>query len=143
MSAHPLALPILALIAWTMVIFCWMYVTRIPAMMKAGIDLKRLRGGTGRSLDEVLPREVQWKAHNYNHLLEQPVLFYAVCLLLILVGAEAPAAMWCAWAYVALRIVHSLVQATTNVVRVRFTIFLLSSIALIGLIMLAAIFLLA
>ena len=137
MNAHPLAPPLAALMTWTMVMYIWMYVTRIPAMMKAGIDLKKLRGGTGRNLDEVLPREVQWKAHNYTHLLEQPVLFYAAGLLLIVLSAESALAVLLAWSYVVLRMVHSLVQATVNIVRVRFAVFLLASLALLGLILLA------
>ena len=138
MNAHPLALPLSALMAWTMVMYIWMYATRIPAMIKAGIDLKNLRGGTGRNLDEVLPKEVQWKAHNYNHLLEQPVLFYAAGLTLIVLGAESRTALLLAWSYVVLRILHSLLQATVNIVRVRFLLFLVASLALLGLIILAA-----
>lgn len=137
MSAHPLAAPVVALLAWTMVMFLWMYATRIPAMLKANVDIRNLRGTTGRSLDEVLPAKVQWKAHNYNHLLEQPVLFYAVCLLLILLAADSRWAVWLAWAYVALRVAHSLVQATVNVVRFRFLVFFAASLALIGLIVIA------
>ncbi|URD61671.1 MAPEG family protein [Sphingomonas sp. KRR8] len=143
MSQAPLAAPMLALLGWTMVIFFWMYLTRIPAMMKAGIDLKGLRGGTGSTLDEVLPKEVQWKAHNYNHLLEQPPLFYAVCLLLMVMCAEGRVAVWLAWAYVVLRVAHSLVQVTSNIVRYRFGLFFLASLALFGLILLAALALLA
>jgi hypothetical protein len=61
MGQHPLALPLAALMAWTMVMFIWMYATRLPAMRRAGIDVMKLRGGTGRQLDTVLPPEVQWK----------------------------------------------------------------------------------
>lgn len=137
MAQHPLALPLAALMAWTMIMYMWMYATRIPAMMRAGIDLNNLRGGTGRNLDEVLPKEVQWKAHNYNHLLEQPVLFYAAGLTLIVLAAESRTALLLAWSYVALRIAHSLLQATVNIVRFRFLLFLLASLALMGLIILA------
>lgn len=137
MSAHPLAAPMVVLLAWTMVMFFWMYATRIPAMLRSDIDLKTLRGTTGRSLDDALPPSVQWKAHNYNHLLEQPTLFYATCLLLILIGHDSRWAPILAWTYVAFRIVHSLVQATVNVVRFRFLIFFIGSLALLGLIILA------
>ena len=138
MNAHPLAAPVVVLLAWTMVMFAWMYATRIPALMRSGIDIKNMRGTTGRSLDDTLPPEVQWKAHNYNHLLEQPVLFYAVCLLLILLDAGERTGVLLAWTYVALRVLHSLVQATVNVVRVRFFIFFAASLALIGLLAIAA-----
>jgi hypothetical protein len=137
MNAHPPALPLAALMAWTVVMFLWMYATRLPAMSRAGIDVRNLRGSTGRSLDDALPAEVQWKAHNYNHLLEQPVLFYAAGLLLILLRAESDFALMLAWFYVVARVVHSLVQAVSNLVPLRFAIFMLGSLALIGLIILA------
>ena len=133
MSLHLLGQPVVALLAWTMVMFSWMYATRIPAMMKAGIDITNLRGTTGRSLDDVLPAKVQWKAHNYNHLLEQPVLFYAACLILMLLNVEGRVAVLLAWTYVGLRIAHSLLQATVNVVKFRFALFLASSFCLLGL----------
>ena len=138
MFSHALMQPMVILLAWTMVMFLWMYATRIPALLRSGTDLKAMRGTTGRSLDDVLPPEVQWKAHNYNHLLEQPVLFYAVCLLLIAATVESRTAVALAWTYVVLRIAHSLVQATVSVVRVRFAIFFAGSLALMGLIVIAA-----
>ncbi|WP_300974710.1 MAPEG family protein [Sphingomonas sp. LHG3406-1] len=134
---HPLAQPVALLAAWTFVIFFWMYVTRIPAMMKAGIDLKTLRGGTGSNLDKVLPPEIQWKAHNYNHLLEQPTIFYAIALLLIVTGSQSLLAVQLAWGYVALRIAHSLVQTTVNITRIRFLLFLAASLYLLGLVVIA------
>jgi hypothetical protein len=137
MESHPLGQPVAVLLAWTFVIFFWMYATRIPAMMKAGIDLKAMRGGTGASLDQKLPPEVQWKAHNYNHLLEQPTLFYAASLLLITTGGESRLAVQLAWGYVALRIAHSLLQATVNITRFRFVLFFLASLCLLGLVILA------
>ena len=137
MSQHPLAAPIAVLAAWTFVIFFWMYATRIPAMLKAGIDIKTLRGGTGASLDQKLPPEVQWKAHNYNHLLEQPVLFYAMGLLLIVTGCGAELAVWLAWLYVGLRVAHSVVQATVNITRIRFLLFFAASLCLLGLVIIA------
>lgn len=134
---HALAQPVAVLAAWTFVIFFWMYVTRIPAMIKAGIDLKTLRGGTGASLDQRLPQEIQWKAHNYNHLLEQPTIFYAVVLLLIVTGCDSRLAMQLAWGYVGLRIAHSLLQATVNITRIRFILFFAASLCLLGLVIIA------
>ncbi len=134
MDRHPLLQPVVALLAWSAIMFIWMYATRIPAMIKAGIDLKTRVGGQGSDLDKILPPEVQWKAHNYNHLMEQPTLFYAACLVLVLTNCESPIALYTAWTYVGLRVVHSLVQALSNRIRYRFGIFLLASIALIVLI---------
>ena len=89
--------PMVALILWTMLIWLWMYVTRIPAMNKAKIDTANLTGGTGGDLDDLLPAEVQWKAHNYNHLLTEPTLFYAICVVLILSGQDYGLNLTIAW----------------------------------------------
>ena len=131
--------PVVVLAAWTMVMWLWMYATRIPAMTKAGIDAKSLTGGTGKSLDEVLPPPVQWKAHNYNHLHEAPTVFYAVALVLAIVGQGDGFNAMLGWAYVGLRVLHSLIQATVNRVMVRFVVFALSSLVLIALTFHAAI----
>ena len=125
--------PVAVLAAWTMLMWLWMYVTRIPAMNAAKIDSATLVGGTGKSLDDVLPDKVQWIAHNYNHLHEAPTVFYAVALALAMIGVGDGLNAQIAWAYVILRIVHSLVQAVWNRVVVRFVLFALSSLALIAL----------
>jgi hypothetical protein len=131
--------PVVALLAWTMVMWVWMYVTRIPAMNKAGIDSMNLVGGDGVSLRAKLPDNVSWKADNYNHLHEAPTLFYAVAIVLAITGQGEGINTMIAWAYVALRIVHSIVQATFNRVIIRFSLFALSSLALMALILHAAI----
>jgi hypothetical protein len=133
MAGQDILGPVAALAMWSMVMWTWMYATRIPAMQRAKIDARNLVGSTGRSLDDTLPAEVQWKAHNYNHLMEQPTVFYAVALALAIGGQGNGLNTQLAWAYVVLRIVHSLVQATVNRVMLRFVIFALASLALIAL----------
>jgi len=134
MHYSPILAPITALVAWTLVMQIWMYATRFPALRRKGISLKGRRGGRGGQLDGVVEDEVQWKAHNYNHLLEQPTLFYAIALVLAMAGGgEIWINVWLAWAYVGLRILHSLIQATVNVVRWRFLVFTAASICLLGL----------
>ncbi|MEM7666733.1 MAG: MAPEG family protein [Pseudomonadota bacterium] len=130
--------PAVALMIWTMIIWAWMYATRIPAMQKAQIDAVRLIGTTGASLREKLPEKVSWKADNYNHLHEAPTLFYAVAVVLAILGAGDGMSAFLAWIYTGLRVVHSLVQVTANKVMVRFVLFLLSSVVLIVLIVKAA-----
>jgi hypothetical protein len=125
--------PIAALAAWTMVMWVWMYITRIPAMSAAKVDADELVRQGGQSLDQLLPAKTQWKAHNYNHLHEAPTVFYAVALALALIGQGDGLNATLAWAYVGLRIVHSLVQATINKVMIRFLIFALSSLVLMAL----------
>lgn len=131
--------PVVALLAWTMVMWVWMYATRIPAMLKAGIDAKGMVGTTGASLRAQLPDTVSWKADNYNHLHEAPTLFYAVAIVLAITGQGDGLNATIAWAYVGFRVAHSIVQATWNKVAVRFVLFAASSIALMALILHAAI----
>ena len=129
-----------ALMAWTMIMWLWMYATRIPAINRlpkegaADADV----GWTGAKLEGLLPREIQWKAHNYNHLHEAPTVFYAVALTLFLLNEGDGRVAILGWAYVALRVVHSLVQVTVNKVMVRFLIFTLSTAVLMALTALAA-----
>ena len=125
--------PMVALILWTMLIWLWMYVTRIPAMNRAKIDSVNLVGAKGGDLDELLPPVVQWKAHNYNHLLAEPTLFYAICVVLILSGQDYGLNLTIAWVYVGLRVLHSLIQVTVNRVIIRFSLFALSSLCIIAL----------
>ena len=143
MNYGPMLAPVVALVAWTLVMQIWMYATRLPAMRRKGISLKGRRGGRGGALDGVIEDEVQWKAHNYNHLLEQPTLFYAIAIALALLGGGAFwLNLWLAWAYVALRVVHSLIQATVNIVLWRFLAFSLASFCLLALTLHAAMMLL-
>ena len=130
--------PVVALAIWTMVMWLWMYGTRIPAMMKAKVDPDRLVNDPDVTLDKVLPPRVQWKAHNYNHLHEAPTVFYAIAIVLAITGQGDGLNAGLGWAYVGVRIVHSLVQATVNKVPLRFAIFVLSSLILLALIVHAA-----
>ena len=127
MGTHGMIGPVLALVGWTFVMWFWMYVTRIPAMQRAKIDLEEV-SRTGVKLE--LPPEISRVADNYNHLHEQPTLFYALAFAAQVGGAADPLNVGLAWAYVALRVVHSLVQATKNVIMVRFTVFALGSFVL-------------
>lgn len=122
--------PVLALIAWTFAMWFWMYATRIPAIQREQIDMAEL-SRTGAKLE--LPAKVSRVADNYNHLHEQPVLFYALALAAQVAGAADGTNVALAWAYVGIRVVHSLVQATVNVIPVRFAIFSLGSFVLMAL----------
>ena len=138
MEAQMLA-PAAVLVAWSLVMMLWMALTRLPAMAKVGGGLKNApRGGRGQNLEGVLPDKINWKAHNYAHLMEQPTLFYATVVILAIL-APSPLAVLLAWIYVGLRIVHSVWQAMVNIVSVRFLLFLAYSLALIALAILALI----
>lgn len=137
--------PVVALAGWTMVMLLWMYATRIPAVTAAKIDPDSLARDPDASLDKLLPVQVSWKSHNYTHLHEAPTVFYAVALVLALLAmatdALSPTLMSVgtvlAWIYVALRVVHSLVQATVNKVVLRFMVYAASSLVLAALIVVA------
>lgn len=131
MYEHGLIAPVVALIVWSLIVLVWLYVTRIPAMQKAKINPQDVKiAGVGRGL---LPPQVEQVANNYNHLMEQPTLFYAVCFALQFLEQTHPINIGLAWAYVALRVVHSLVQCTVNVVVLRFSIFIFATLALAAL----------
>jgi hypothetical protein len=128
--------PVLALVAWTCVMWFWMYATRIPAIRRANVDMAEL-SRTGAPL--ALPPEVSRVADNYNHLHEQPTIFYALALATQLAGSADATAVGLAWAYVGLRVVHSCVQATKNVIPVRFAVFTLGSLVLMALLVRTAV----
>jgi hypothetical protein len=120
--------PVLTLIGWTFVMWVWLYATRIPAVRAARIDLVAV-SRTGANLD--LPPEVTRVADNYNHLHEQPTLFYALALAAQVANAVDGISIALAWGYVALRVIHSFVQATRNVIIVRFYVFVAASLVLL------------
>ncbi len=126
MAASTLLQPLFVMALLNLVMWLWMYTTRIPAMSKAGIDAQ---SATRDSMQSLPPKVVQ-VADNYNHLFEQPTLFYAVVLSIALLGHVDSLHVGCAWAFAGLRIAHSLVQATVNIILLRFSLFTLSWIAL-------------
>src|SRR5262245_31320876 len=104
--------PVIALVLWSFVMWAWLYATRIPAIRKYNVALDPHR--PPGEFHAQLPAEVRWKADNYNHLMEQPTLFYAVALTLALLGQDNGLNLSLAWLYVGLRVIHSLIQATVN-----------------------------
>ncbi|MDP8995101.1 MAG: MAPEG family protein [Pseudomonadota bacterium] len=133
MEQSPILLPVAVLVAWSIVMMLWMVVTRFAAFRARGISLKGAVGGRPGMFDGMVDDRAQWKAHNYIHLMEQPTLFYAIALTLALIGEGDGLNETLAWAYVALRVVHSFIQATVNIILYRFLVFTLASLALIGL----------
>jgi len=134
-SANPMLGPVVALAAWTAVIWAWMYATRIPAIVGARMRLDP-QAPRGEQM-ATLPARVRWKADNYNHLMEQPTHFYAVALALAMLGDASAWSVGLAWTYVALRVVHSLWQVLVNNIQVRFALFATSSLVLFALTALA------
>ena len=135
MHISPLLAPVVTLVAWSLVMLIWIAVKRAPFVR----DRSKIPPGT-RGQD-MPPGPHNWPAHNYAHLMEQPTLFYGIVLALILMGFDHWINVYLAWAYVTLRIVHSIIQSTVNIVRIRFMIFALATLCLVGLTTHAAIFL--
>ncbi len=125
---NALLAPVVVLVVWTLIMWLWMYATRLPAIQRARMKLDPTRP-RGEQMAE-LPPQVRWKADNYNHLMEEPTIYYALVLALAVSGETSTLAVTMAWTYVALRIIHSLVQSTVNIIPLRFVLFALSNIPL-------------
>lgn len=135
-DAVPMLATVIALVIWSALIWTWMYVTRIPAIFKARMVLDPM-APRGEQMAQ-LPPAVRWKADNYNHLMEQPTLFYATAISLAVLGDHSTISVDLAWGYVGLRIVHSLVQTLWNNIQTRFALFFISSLVLYALVYRAA-----
>lgn len=134
MEVRALLAPAAALIAWTLLVLLWVMITRFSAFRTANIDLGKAKpGGRGQNLEGVLPDQVMWPAHNYTHLIEQPTLFYAVIVILAIMGQATPLTIFLAWAYVGLRVVHSIWQIRVNRIPFRLLLFMLSTGVLMAL----------
>ena len=134
MEYSPILVPVVALVAWTLIVMVWMAIARAGQFRKLGVTRSNIPAGSrGVDMEGRADPQAQWKAHNYMHLMEQPTLFYAIAITLALMGMGDGINYWLAWGYVALRVIHSLIQATVNIVRYRFIAFTLSSLCLLGL----------
>jgi len=134
MSYSPLLAPVVALVAWTLIVMLWMLVARMREFRRLGVTFDTIPAGSrGVDLDGKADPKAQWKSHNYNHLMEQPTIFYAIVLALAMMGMDQPINVYLAWGYVGFRALHSLIQCTSNIVRFRLPIFILATLCLLGL----------
>ena len=131
MADTTILVPAAALVVWTVVMFFWMLVHRMGLFRQHGINVAKMPpGAIGGDIARVAPEAKDWVAQNYNHLMEQPTIFYAACIILSL-GWASGYDVGLAWFYVAVRVVHSVWQARVNVVSVRASLFVVSSLALV------------
>ena len=134
MEYSPLLAPVVALVAWTLVVMLWMLVARAREFRRLGVNFSNIPAGSrGVDLEGRAEPRAQWKSHNYNHLMEQPTIFYAIVITMALMGMDEPINVWLAWGYVAFRVIHSLIQGTVNIVRFRLPLFMLATLCLLGL----------
>lgn len=131
MEQIPILAPAAVLVLWSLVMLLWMTATRFPAFAKAGLKMGEAKPGSRYvDVETMMPEKVNWKSHNYTHLMEQPTLFYAAVAILALAGEGSGINVTFAWAYVGIRVVHSIWQATVNIIPVRVTLFTLSTLCL-------------
>jgi len=127
----PILAPAAVLVLWSLVVLLWMTATRFPAFAKAGLKMNEAEPGSRYvDVESMLPAKVNWKSHNYTHLMEQPTIFYAVVAVLALAGAGTGINVTFGWAYVGIRVIHSIWQATINIIPVRVALFTLSTLCL-------------
>ncbi|MDB4150276.1 MAPEG family protein [Pseudomonadales bacterium] len=123
--------PAAVLVAWSMIMMLWVVVTRLRAFGEAGVDLANAEpGGRYADLEATMPAKVNWKAHNFTHLMEQPTIFYAVVCIIAIAGGSGAVVAW-AWAYTVIRIIHSLWQSLVNTIPIRFALFVGSNVCLL------------
>ena len=134
MSYSPILVPVVALVAWTLLVMLWMLVSRMAEFKRMGVTFDNIPAGArGVDLEGKAEASAQWKSHNYNHLMEQPTIFYAIAITWALMDFGGGINYWLAWGYVGFRVLHSLVQCTVNIVRYRLALFALASACLFGL----------
>jgi len=124
-----IAAPMFVLCGWTAFVLVLIPITRFTAAAQGKAEQKDFRLGESSRVPEWVVRPNR----NYMNLLELPVLFYTISLLLVITQQATPAMHALAWAYVGLRIAHSLFHLLVNQVLVRFAIFALSNFVLLAL----------
>ena len=126
MSGEQIFAPVFGMMLLTFVVWLFMYVRRLHFIVSNRIDTRKLT--TPEQGAKLIPESVSWPAHNLRNLFEIPVLFYALCLYLYVCGVVDSSYVVLAWVFVGLRAVHSLVHSTSNRVKLRFGIYMVSTI---------------
>ena len=136
MEAIAILKPVLAMALLTSAVTIWMFLTRIPAMTRLKIHPQQAQDTD--KLRDLLPHEANRVSNNYNHLFEQPTVFYAVCIVIAMLGHVDIFFVYAAWAYVGVRVCHTLVQGLVDIVMLRFNLFIVSWLILMVMIVRAS-----
>lgn len=120
--------PVAVLMLLTALVWLLMYVRRLSYILKNNIDPQSI--ATPEAMNSIIPAHIHGASNNLKNLFELPVIFYALCALLLLTQMVTVTDLYCAWAFVILRIVHSVIHCTVNIVNMRFAAYLLSSLVL-------------
>jgi hypothetical protein len=102
--------PMFVLAGWTFLILLYVLISRFRSAGRGEVGAEDFRCGESPKV----PQHVLVTNRNYMSLLELPVLFYVVSLLLYVTANPSQWAVCLAWAYVALRLLHSLIHLTYN-----------------------------
>jgi hypothetical protein len=121
--------PVFALAAWTFLVLLLIPFVRVRSVRRREIGPNDFKYGESQAV----PPNVSIPNRNYMNLLELPMLFYVVCVVLYVTAGASRLALVVAWSYVALRVVHSLIHLTYNRVQHRLSAFALSNAALVSL----------
>ena len=109
-----------------------MFLIYVVRLVRTGSKVGDLPAGfRGPDADSETPDQVKWTRHNYEHLMEQPTLFYAMVIILAVVGDTSAESCYAAWIYTGARILHSVWQMQVNTIPVRFMLFAISTLALL------------
>jgi hypothetical protein len=125
--SDPIWLPCAAMVGLTAAVWVKLYADRLGEMRAKRIDPQALA-----SARDTAQLERPQAAENFRNLFEVPVLFYVLCVALVLNGGSTPGFVTAAWGYVALRVVHSLIHVTYNRVTHRFLVYVASTLLLFG-----------
>ena len=128
MPTTELALPMLAMMVLTLLVWLYMFVVRVGFAQKNKLDIEQFK--TPADVQALIPGDESASSNNFKNLFELPVIFYALCLYLTVTLQVDSLYVNCAWAFVVLRVLHSLIHCSYNKVAHRFAVYILSSIAL-------------
>ncbi|WP_439498496.1 MAPEG family protein [Bosea sp. (in: a-proteobacteria)] len=101
--------PALAQILWTFVVLCIMFQRRRVAFASKAVRVADVAVSTER-----YPEPARLAAANYANQFETPVIFFALIMLAMEVGATGTVMAVLAWAFVLTRIVHTFIHVGSN-----------------------------
>jgi hypothetical protein len=128
MPSTELALPMLGMMILTLLVWVFMFIRRISYAQSNKIDIEDFK--TPADVQALIPGAESAPGNNLKNLFELPILFYAICLYLTVTLQVDSLYVNCAWAFLVLRVLHSLIHCTYNKVAHRFAVYMLSGIAL-------------
>lgn len=128
MPSSELAIPLVGMMVLTLVVWLWMFVKRFGYIAAHNIEPDDLK--TPEQVNAAIPAELAGPANNLKNLFELPVIFYGLCMYLMLSYTLDNTHVVCAWVFLGFRVLHSIIHCSYNNVNHRFLMYLISSVAL-------------